>query len=133
MAKADVYLLADTTGSMSGVLAAIQSAATAILTDPAFAVLDVAWGVGNYRDFPVDGGAHNTYAFQNQQVPTTVVADAVTAIGTWNANEGSDTSEGQLFALAGCRTIPGSAGAPTPSGSWSGSVTHRVTTRSAPP
>jgi hypothetical protein len=105
--KADVYLLADTTGSMGEVLAAVQSAATAILTDPAFAVLDVAWGVGNYRDFPVDGGAHNTYAFQNQQVPTTVVADAVTAIGTWNANEGSDMSEGQLFALDRLSNDPG--------------------------
>jgi hypothetical protein len=97
--KADVYLLADTTGSMGGVLAAVAAAADAILTDPAFAGFDVAWGVGNYRDFPVDGGVHNSYAFQHQLSPTTVVAGATAAIGTWTAAEGSDLSEGQLFAL----------------------------------
>jgi hypothetical protein len=97
--KADVYLLADTTASMSGVLASVAAAANAILTDPAFAAFDVAWAVGNYRDFPVDGGVHNSFAFQHQLSPTTVVADAVTAVGTWVAAEGSDQSEGQLFAL----------------------------------
>lgn len=96
--KADVYLLADTTGSMSGVLSAVAAAANAILSDPAFAPFDVAWGVGNYRDFPVDG-VRNSYAFQHQLSPTTVVADAVTAIGTWAADEGSDIPEGQLFAF----------------------------------
>jgi hypothetical protein len=97
--KADVYLLADTTASMGGVLASVAAAANAILTDPAFGLFDVAWAVGNYRDFPVDGGVHNSFAFQHQLSPTTVVADAVAAVGTWAAAEGSDQSEGQLFAL----------------------------------
>jgi hypothetical protein len=97
--KADVYLLADTTGSMSAVLESVAAASNAIISDPAFAGFDVAWGVGNYRDFPVDDGVHNSYAFAHQLSPSTSLPDATTAIGSWVAAEGSDTSEGQLFAL----------------------------------
>ncbi len=96
--KADVYLLADTTGSMGDILSTVAAAANAILTDPSLAGFDVAWGVGNYRDFPIDG-IKNSYAFQHQVSPTTTVATATAAIATWNADEGSDTSEGQLYAL----------------------------------
>jgi len=95
--KADVYLLADTTGSMTSVLAAVAAGSTAIVNDPSLAAFDVAWGVGNYRDFPVP--APNSYAFQHQLSPTTNTVDATLAIGTWTAAEGSDGSEGQLFAL----------------------------------
>src|SRR5262249_54007282 len=72
--KADVYLLADTTGSMAAVLDAVRACACAIVNDPSLAAFDVAWGVGNYRDFPVP--ARNSYAFQHQLSPTT---DAVCA------------------------------------------------------
>ncbi|HYN29736.1 MAG TPA: hypothetical protein VES95_07695 [Dermatophilaceae bacterium] len=105
--KADVYLLADTTGSMTGVLAAVAAGASGILNDPALTGFDVAWGVGNYRDFPVDGGAHNSYAFTHQLTPTTTTADADTAIGAWVADEGADTSEGQLYALDRLANDPG--------------------------
>ncbi|WP_345802848.1 hypothetical protein AAIB33_07125 [Microbacterium sp. AZCO] len=97
--KADVYLLADTTGSMTPVLASVKAGASVILNNPALAGFDVAWGVGDYRDFPVDGGAHNSYAFAHQVSPTTTLAVADAAISTWNADEGSDGSEGQLYAL----------------------------------
>lgn len=105
-AKADVYLLADTTGSMSGILAAVQAGASSILNHPGLAGFDVAWGVGNYRDFPVGTGL-NSYAFAHQLSPTTSHAAADTAIGTWAADEGSDTSEGQLYALHQLGTDPG--------------------------
>lgn len=95
--KADVYLLADTTGSMGPVLEAVKAGADAILGDPALGAFDVAWGVGNYRDFPIP--TPNSYAFQHQLAPTTDHTAAATAIGTWNAAEGSDISEGQLYAL----------------------------------
>ncbi|QIM20353.1 hypothetical protein G7075_03020 [Phycicoccus sp. HDW14] len=95
--KADVYLLADTTASMYPVLEAVKAGADAILGDPALGAFDVAWGVGNYRDFPVP--TPNSYAFQHQLSPTTDHTAAATAIGTWTAAEGSDISEGQLFAL----------------------------------
>ncbi len=95
--KADVYLLADTTGSMSPVIEAVKAGAGTILNDPALAAFDVAWGVGNYRDFPVPG--INSYAFQHQLAPTTSTPAAAGAIGAWSAGEGGDTSEGQLYAL----------------------------------
>jgi hypothetical protein len=104
--KADVYLLADTTGSMEPALAAVIAGSTAIVTNPSLAGFDVAWGVGNYRDFPVP--ASSSYAFQHQLSPTTTVAAVTAAIGTWTASdgEGSDGSEGQLNALQRIATDP---------------------------
>ncbi|GAA1971396.1 hypothetical protein [Microbacterium deminutum] len=105
--KADVYLLADTTFSMSTVLASVAAGASAILNNPALAGFDVAWGVGNYRDFPVDAGVHNSYAFAHQVSPTTTLATADAAISAWVADEGSDGPEGQLYALHQIATDPG--------------------------
>ncbi|MGG5258426.1 hypothetical protein [Phycicoccus avicenniae] len=102
--KADVYLLADTTGSMGPVIEAVKAGAGAILGDPALAAFDVAWGVGNYRDFPVPGT--NSYAFQHQLAPSTDHTAAGLAIGAWSADEGGDTSEGQLYALHELATNP---------------------------
>ena len=82
---------------MSSILDAVKAGAAAILGDPALASFDVAWGVGNYRDFPVP--APNSYAFQHQLSPTTDHTQADLAIGAWSADEGGDTSEGQFFAL----------------------------------
>jgi hypothetical protein len=104
--KADVYLLADTTGSMGSVLASVAAGASAILNNPALAGFDVAWGVGNYRDFPVDG-IHNSFAFAHQVSPTTTLATADAAISAWAAGEGSDGPEGQLYALHQIATDPG--------------------------
>jgi hypothetical protein len=104
--KADVYLLADTTGSMGSVLASVAAGASAILNNPALAGFDVAWGVGNYRDFPVDGGIHNSFAFAHQVSPTTSLAVADAAISAWVAGEGADGPEGQLYALHQIATDP---------------------------
>jgi len=103
--KADVYLLADTTGSMSSVLDAVKAGAAAIVGNPALAGFDVAYGVGNYRDFPVGTGL-NSYAFQHQQAPTTVLADVQNAVNVWTAAEGGDGPEGQLWALQQLGTDP---------------------------
>ena len=103
--KADVYLLADTTGSMGGILDAVEAGANAILSHPDLAGFDVAWGVGNYRDFPVGTGL-NSYAFAHQLSPTTNLALVTAEIAAWEADEGSDTSEGQLFALEQIATDP---------------------------
>jgi hypothetical protein len=61
--KADVYLLADTTGSMGTIIGAVQAGIGTIVTDPAFGGFDVAWGAGNYKDFPIPGSS--PYAFQH--------------------------------------------------------------------
>jgi hypothetical protein len=92
--KADVYFLADTTGSMGEILAAVQAGANNILTALNGTGLDLAYGVGNYRDFPFD-----PFAFQHQLDPTNVAASVTGAINAWLASGGGDTPEGQLFAL----------------------------------
>ncbi len=105
VAKADVYLLADTTGSMGSIIGAVQAGIDTIVNDPAFSGLDVAWGAGNYKDFPIP--ASSPYAFQHQLAPTPGVADITVAVNAWSASDGSDTPEGQLFALQQVATDPG--------------------------
>ena len=93
LAKADIYFLADTTGSMEPILAAVRAGAGAILGG--LAGFDFAFGVGNYKDF----GSGDPYAFQPQQSVTKVVASVQAAINAWSAGGGGDTPEGQFFAL----------------------------------
>lgn len=103
--KADVYLLADTTGSMGITLDEVIAGTTAILNNPALASFDIAWGVGNYRDFPTDG-ITNSYAFAHQLSPTASAPAAAAEISTWVSNEGGDTPEGQFYALHQIATDP---------------------------
>src|SRR5205814_8265901 len=74
--KADVYLLADTTLSMHPIIGTVQGGIDTIVNGlpPG---LDVAWGVGNYKDFPIP--TPNPYAFQHQLSPTTNLTDVTTA------------------------------------------------------
>lgn len=94
-AKADVYFLADTTGSMSGILNAVQAGANSVLAALGGLAVDIAFGVGNYKDF----ASGDPYAFQHQVSPSTVTATITTAINAWSANGGGDLPEGELFAL----------------------------------
>lgn len=105
VAKADVYLLADTTGSMGSIIGTVQAGIDTLVNDPAFSGLDVAWGAGNYKDFPIP--ASSPYAFQHQLAPTPGVADITVAVNAWSASDGSDIPEGQLFALQQVATDPG--------------------------
>jgi len=100
--KADVYFLADTTGSMGAILAAVKAGANNILTALNGTGLDLAYGVGNYRDFP-----HDPFAFQHQLDPTNVVASVTGAINGWALGGGGDTPEGQFFALDRLAVPPG--------------------------
>ncbi len=93
LAKADIYFLADTTGSMEPILAAVRAGAGAILGG--LGGFDFAFGVGNYKDF----GSGDPYAFQPQQSVTKVAASVQAAINAWSASGGGDTPEGQFFAL----------------------------------
>lgn len=94
---ADIYLLADTTGSMGGPLTDVKWHAEDIVDDLyGIAGVTVRIGVGNYKDFPSD-----TYAFDHQLAPAGV-ADTLlvqAAIESWYASGGWDGSEAQLFAL----------------------------------
>jgi hypothetical protein len=102
--KVDVYFLADTTGSMGSIIAAVKAGADTILGALGALGADMAFGVGNYKDFP-----HDPYAFQHQLNPTTTVGDAATAINAWSASGGADGCEGQLFALDHLAEPPGGA------------------------
>jgi hypothetical protein len=102
--RADVYFLADTTGSMGSILAAVQSGAGSILAALAGLGVDFHFGVGNYKDFPRD-----PYAFQHQQSLTNLAGAVTAAINGWSASGGGDIPEGQFFALHKLAEPPGGA------------------------
>ena len=101
--KADVYFLADTTGSMGGVLAAVQAGANNILSALSGLGLDLMFGVGHYRDFP----PATPSPFTHQLNPTGVAANITAAIGTWSATGGGDLPEGQFLAFDRLAQPPG--------------------------
>ena len=98
--QADVYFLADTTGSMGSVISSVRSGASTIVSDLyadlAADGVDVQIGAGNYKDFPYDA-----YAFDHQVdlVGSTSEASVLAAVNAWSASGGYDGSEGQFFAL----------------------------------
>ena len=102
-AKADVYFLADTTGSMGSVIAAVQAGANNVLATLAGLPVDMVFGVGNYKDF----AQGDPYGFQHQVSPTNVTATVTAAINTWSAAGGGDTPEADLFALNALAVPPG--------------------------
>src|SRR4051812_2337129 len=102
-AKADIYFLADTTGSMGSILSAVQSGATSMLSSLASLGADLAFGVGNYKDFL----SSDPFAFDNQLSPTATPASVVTAITGWSASGGGDLPEAAFYALDRLAEPPG--------------------------
>lgn len=94
--KADVYLLADTTGSMYYILDSVKSGAGTLVNEIVAALpeTDLRFAVGNYKDFPYD-----PYAFDHQLSLTSDLSAVQAAIGNWTSGGGYDGSEGQFFAL----------------------------------
>jgi hypothetical protein len=93
----DIYFLADTTGSMTSVIANVQADAAAVLAAVDALASDPRYGAGDYRDFPFDA-----YAFNNG-APIPAADDdgaaALAAIMGWTAFGGVDIAEAQLYAL----------------------------------
>jgi len=102
VSKADIYILADTTTSMTPVLDSVKANAVvlvdALVNSPG---VDLRVGVGNYRDFPFDAKP-----FDNQVSPTKDAGALVAAINSWQAGGGGDGSEAQLYALYQIATDP---------------------------
>ncbi len=96
VAPADIYFLADNTGSMGTVIAAVQAGASAILSGLG-PLGGLQFGVGEYRDF--ENAGDTSLAFQNLQPITASTADVTTAINTWSAIGGGDLPEAQFYAL----------------------------------
>jgi hypothetical protein len=90
----DVYFLIDSTGSMGEIIGAVKAAAVDIVATLAGLHMDIAYGAGDYKDFPRDA-----YAFRNVVAPTTSTAAVVAGLLSLSAGGGSDYPEGAFFAL----------------------------------
>lgn len=101
--KADVYFLADTTGSMGSILGAVQAGANNILSALGGLGADLAFGVGNYRDFLTS----DPFAFQHQLSPAPAGPPVTAAINAWTLGDGGDAPEADLFALDTVAVPPG--------------------------
>jgi von Willebrand factor type A domain len=96
-AALDVYLLADSTGSMGAYLEAAHTSSEELFAQVTAQAPGAEFGVGQYQDFTSEGPCDLT--FQNQ-TPITSDATAVgEAINAWTPGGGCDTPEGQLYAL----------------------------------
>jgi hypothetical protein len=98
----DVYFLADTTGSMTGIINNVKLGASNVLATLGSMFPNMAFGAGNYKDF-ANG---DPFCFQPQQALSTSPALTQAAINNWNASGGGDGPEGQLFALDQIATNP---------------------------
>lgn len=99
--KVDVFFLADTTGSMSPSISAVQAAANAILSATA-GLGDVRFGVGEYKDGPSAGDPYAYRLNTNVSAGATAAANqtaAIAGIGLWAASGGGDLPESNLFGL----------------------------------
>jgi len=92
----DVFFLADTTGSMGPQIAAIQSAASSILSQ-ASGLGNVAFGVGEYKDQPATSG--DPFAYRLNTDITKNTASVTAGINLWSAVGGNDIPEANLFGL----------------------------------
>ena len=96
VAPADIYFLADNTGSMGPAIANVQAGAATIFASlSAFPGLQ--FGVGEYQDF--DNAGDTSLAFQNRQSITNTSSPVTTAINSWTAFGGGDAPEAQFYAL----------------------------------
>lgn len=96
--KADIFFLADNTGSMGDVIAGVKANASSILNALQGSIADVAFGVGRYVGDPFEGVGATT-AYQLQQAISSNAALSVTAINAWSASGGGDIPEANFFAL----------------------------------
>jgi len=96
--RADIYILADTTGSMTPVLDVLKAEVSA-LVNSLFSIpgADLRIGIGAYRDFPLQ--PQNQYAFDHRQSMTTDPMLIQNAVDSWNGMWGGDQSEAGFYAL----------------------------------
>jgi len=90
--KVDVYFLADTTGSMGGVIGSVKASAGSILSSIS-GLGDVNFAVGEYKDFG------DSYVYRLNTAMTSSSSSAQTGINAWYASGGGDYEEAELYAL----------------------------------
>jgi hypothetical protein len=112
-ANADIFLLADNTGSMYSLIASAQTGAADIVTKTTgIGGGTTQWAVGSYRDFYTGyetktWGSPGDYPYQLNQALTTSSAAVVTGIGAWSAGGGNDYPEANLYAVQQAATTAG--------------------------
>ncbi|KHG33734.1 MAG: hypothetical protein OA34_07805 [Sulfurospirillum sp. MES] len=110
----DIFLLADNTGSMGGLVGSAQTNAQAILdalrADSRFSKVNAQFGVGRYLGDPSEYGETATSSYQLLQPITNNDTAVTTAINQWYASGGGDWEEGNFYAIQ--QVID--SGAPTP-------------------
>lgn len=96
--RADIYILADTTGSMTPVLDVLKMEVSA-LVNSLFSIpgADLRIGIGAYRDFPLQ--PQNIYAFEHRQSMTDDPQLIQNAVDSWVGMWGGDQSEAGFYAL----------------------------------
>ncbi len=113
VAKADVAFITDTTGSMSGTISNIKSNLTKIATSlsTSTTIKDSAFGVGDFKDFPISSyGSSGDWPFRLRQRVTTVLADAQTGVNAMSATGGNDGPESHIEAMYQAATGVGFTG-----------------------
>jgi hypothetical protein len=99
-AKVDVFLLADSTGSMWGVIDSVKTAAASIIADTS-ALGNVFFAAGEYRD---NG---DSFVYRKDQDLTAESDLVITGINKWSAGGGGDWEEANLYALEQVATTTG--------------------------
>src|SRR4051812_44232158 len=92
----DVALLTDTTGSMGGFIASIQSIFNSL--SQALQAKVCEWCVAEYKDL-VDGVPFSTLGINVNRQFTAAFSLVTTAINGWSASGGGDEPEEQFLAL----------------------------------
>lgn len=139
--QADVYFLIDTTGSMGGPIANVQSSLSRISGELSSRIPDVQMGVGHHDDFPfsrdcppldftcltMDGnyGSPGDVAYENRQDITADVSAVQSALNGLDLGNGNDGPESQVEALY--QTATGEGGHWTYTGD-----THDIAVRRCP-
>ena len=106
ISKADVYFLVDTTGSMGGPIANVQSSLTRISAEISVRISNVAMGVGHHDDFPFSSGgifgggasygSPGDVPYENLQSITEVLAEAQNGLNRLELGSGNDGPESQV-------------------------------------
>lgn len=117
----DIYLLADTTGSMGGPINSVRAGARSIVENlgTEFPGVSLAFGVGDFKDFqsPSQG---DPYAFRHALSITDDIDAVESAINGWSASGGNDGPEGQFYAYdqIARNRAPSADGSPAGSIGW---------------
>lgn len=103
---ADVYFLADNTGSMGDYIAAVRAGASQILGNLTANISNLYTGGGAYRDRGRTNPLAYNFIFRNTASLTNGTSGAQSAINAWSASGGGDEPEAQLYALYLVGTCP---------------------------